>query len=175
MDLTAWFSYQLKAGADGFIWAVEQMPLERRMVTPPKPLGEWNIARHVFHMLTYERDLVLPYMRHWLGSPAPTREELDQRFFSQDKEFEQQGSDLENMLDAFRRVRAEQIELMQQYDDALWQTTHATVWGEMSMQWIVSKTFQHTAEHTHDVMRMVLFWDGIEAREKARQAQAKAN
>ncbi|GAC1447801.1 MAG: hypothetical protein PVSMB4_03950 [Ktedonobacterales bacterium] len=32
--------------------------------------------------------------------------------------------------------------------------------GEMlPWRWVVSKPVQHTAEHTHDLMRLVLFWD----------------
>lgn len=27
------------------------------------------------------------------------------------------------------------------------------------MKWFVTKTFQHTAEHTHDVLSMALLWD----------------
>ena len=34
-----------------------------------------------------------------------------------------------------------------------------TGWQDVALYWVVSKTFQHTAEHTHDLMRLVLFWD----------------
>jgi len=39
MDLTQWFGTQLDASAEGFLWAIEQVPLERRLATPPKPLS----------------------------------------------------------------------------------------------------------------------------------------
>ena len=62
MDLSSWFTNQLNSGAEGFIWAVEQVPPERRLLAPPQLLGEWNVARQVFHMLYYEQNVVVPSM-----------------------------------------------------------------------------------------------------------------
>ena len=33
-----WFRDQLQASADGFVWGVEQVPVERRLVRPPAGL-----------------------------------------------------------------------------------------------------------------------------------------
>jgi hypothetical protein len=74
MDLTSWFTNQLNSGAEGFIWAVEQVPPERRLLAPPKLLGEWNAARHVFHMHYYEQNAVVPSMKIWLGQPLTFNE-----------------------------------------------------------------------------------------------------
>jgi hypothetical protein len=167
MNLSAWFSTQLKTSGDGFVWAVEQVPVERWYAIPPAPLGEWVPARHVFHMVIYEHDIVLPHMRYWLGEPLPLRDELEQRFLAEDKEWENQR--VEDQLAAFQQGRTEQIALLPSILDELWHEIRATEWGSVSLKWIVSKTFQHTAEHTHDVMRMVLFWDGIVRREQERQ------
>jgi hypothetical protein len=35
---------------------------------------------------------------------------------------------------------------------------------------VVSKAYQHTAEHTNDVLRIALFWDIFWARYQAEQA-----
>lgn len=157
MNLTEWFSYQLKAGGEGFVWAARQIPEERQNVTPPR--GGWSALRHVFHLLSYERDLALPFMRCWLGEPIPTREELDEKFYHQDENFQTaQSLGMEALLSVFEQVRAEQIALLPRFDEQRWQEVRATVWGEVSMQWVVAKTFQHTAEHTHDIMCLVLFW-----------------
>jgi len=40
MNLAQWFHDQLKASADGFVWAVQQVPAERRFIAPPAPLGD---------------------------------------------------------------------------------------------------------------------------------------
>ncbi|HEV2579904.1 MAG TPA: hypothetical protein VGT44_03540, partial [Ktedonobacteraceae bacterium] len=79
MDLSQWFSTQLSASAEGFLWAIEQVPPERRPATPPKPLGEWNVARHLFHMTYYEQLIALPSMKIWLNEPFTlTDEEYDE-------------------------------------------------------------------------------------------------
>ncbi len=167
MNLSEWFSTQLKAGGDGFVWAVEQVPVKRRYVTPPLPLGEWMVARHLFHTLIYEQDIVLPHMHYWLGEPLPSKAKLERRFLAEDKEWKNQP--VEDMQQAFHQVRAEQIALLPGITEALWNEVRPTGWGPVSLKWIVSKTFQHTAEHTHDVMSMVLFWDMIVQREQEKQ------
>ncbi|GAC1566191.1 MAG: hypothetical protein NVS3B14_06850 [Ktedonobacteraceae bacterium] len=161
MDLSQWFTDQLDSGAQGFIWAVEQVPPERRLLTPPKPLGEWNAARHVFHMLYYEQNAVLPGMKIWLDQPFT----LNEADYNEAAAWGD-GKDLESILTDFRRVRAEQLEVLAHFNDQLWHETRQTLWGEVTLLWIVSKTFQHTAEHTNDVMRMALFWDAYAGQEK---------
>jgi hypothetical protein len=157
MNLSSWFQQQLQTSADGFVWAVKQMPPERRFASPPLLFGEWSAARHAFHMLFYERTIALPSMRQWLGGPPPavfgTSEETAWR--------DRAANDLEGLLVAFREIRAEQIGLLSQYDGSAWDQTHSTVWGAMALRWVVTKTYQHTAEHTHNVLSMVLFWDMV--------------
>lgn len=157
MDLTQWFSTHLETSAEGFLWSVEQVPPERRLATPPKPLGEWNVARHVFHMLYYEQLVVLPSMKIWLGEPfILTGEEYDE-----DASWGE-GKDLTQMIADFRAVRAEQIILLPEFTEPQWEETRPTLWGDVTLKWVVTKTYQHTNEHTHDVLRMVLFWDRIQ-------------
>ncbi|TMF47054.1 MAG: DinB family protein [Chloroflexi bacterium] len=157
MDLSQWFNNQLNASAEGFIWAVDQVPVERRLVAPPAGLGEWNAARHVFHMLYYEQKIALPSMNQWLGRPFTLNEEE----YDEDAAWGD-GRDIGEMLADFRTVRAEQIVLLPKFDEALWHETREAVWGDVTLKWVVTKTFQHTAEHTHDVLRMALFWDMFE-------------
>lgn len=162
MDLSSWFGTQLTTGAEGFIWAVEQVPSERRWLTPPKLLGEWNAARHIFHMLYYEQNAVVPCMNIWLGqSPAINDADYDEEIAWG------AGQDLQTMFTDFRRVRASQLELLPNFNEELWHEARPTpFWGDVTLLWLVSKTFQHTAEHTHDVMRMALFWDAFARREQ---------
>jgi hypothetical protein len=72
-DWVSWFSYQLKASADGFEWAFAQISPAVHDQLPPDPeyMGIWPPARHVWHVTEYERCLALPSMLQWLGSPLP--------------------------------------------------------------------------------------------------------
>ncbi len=155
MNTSAWFSYQLKASGEGFVWAVEQVPAERQTSAPRQVFGEWSVAQHIFHMLHYERTLALPHMHHWLGGPLPS---FDRH--AEDNAWEKEGrsASIERLLQEFQQVRAAQIELLPRFDEALWDDVRACVWGERSMRWIVSKTFQHTADHTNTILCMALFW-----------------
>jgi hypothetical protein len=162
MDTTQWFREHLQVSAEGLVWGAEQVPNSRRNLQPPKKLGEWTVARHVFHMLYYEQTIALPSMRQWLGEPLPPTDHLDE-----DKAWETRQSDsMENLLLEFRNVRADQIALLEKFDESVWNTTREAVWGPVTLLWVVSKTYQHTAEHTNDIMRIGLFWDRYVAREK---------
>jgi hypothetical protein len=168
MDVSQWFATHLQASADGFVWAAEQVPVARRYASPPGPagnLGEWVPARHVFHMLYYEQQIALPVMQHWLGASAPS-------FDTYDEDAAWDGHrEYETMLAEFRAVRAAQIALLPQLDAAAWGEPRDTGWGSVTLRWVVSKTYQHTAEHTNDLLRMALFWDFIVAHIRTQQAR----
>ncbi len=72
---------------------------------------------------------------------------------------ENDGRDLNEMLEKFREGRATQIELLSQLSDIFWEETRDTLWGQVSLRWIATKTFQRTAEHIHDTLTLALFWD----------------
>jgi len=166
MDLSQWFSTQLNASAEGFLWAVEQVPVERRLVTPPAGLGEWNVARHAFHMTLYEQLVALPSMQLWLGEPRSLTDiEYD------DEAAWGTGKQLDSILEDFRAVRGEQILLLQKYKEETWEETRSTVWGDVTLKWVVSKTYQHTNEHINDVLRIALFWEGHQRRQKEQAKQ----
>ena len=154
MNLTQWFKNQLQASADGFIWGAEQVPHARRTAQPPKGLGEWSVVRHVFHLTHYELTLALPSMRQWIGEAPPSSDNLEELTWERTT-----TRDVESLLGEFREVRQQQIELLVRFDDRLWDTLQETTWGPKTLLWVVSKTYQHTAEHTSDIMRIGLFWD----------------
>jgi hypothetical protein len=165
MNLTEWFRNQLQASADGFVWGAEQVPAARRNLQPPKGLGEWTVARHIFHMVFYEQTIALPSMQQWLGAENPAADELDE-----EAAWAAGQDNVEGLLAQFRKVRSEQMALLPQFNDSHWEETRETVWGPVTLRWVVSKTYQHTAEHTNDVMRIALFWDRFEARQNANGA-----
>lgn len=151
MELPRWFDYQLRSTLDGFIWAVRQVPPERLSIIPPTQLGlgEWSAAQHVYHMLEYEEKLALPSMRQWLGAPpvADTRTKQDL-------------PPGEEMLAQFEHIRQEEIKLLPKFSSQAWNSKQRTTfWGEVSLFWLVCKTYQHTMEHTHDILSLTLFWD----------------
>ena len=156
MDLSAWFSYQLKAGYEGFIWAIRLVPPERVMQKPPA-FGEWSATRQAFHMVNYERSIALPSTRQWFGDSLPSEDRL--ALFDNEDAIWEQDFDLETVLAEFEAGRKMQIELVESATASLWKEPRTTIWGEVTLEWVVSKTFQHTNEHTCTVMQMVLFWD----------------
>lgn len=165
MNLSHWFHDQLQASAEGFAWGAEQVPNARRDLQPPAGLGEWTAARHIFHLWFYEETIALPSMRQWLGDSFPAAEIPDE-----DVVWSESHEGIESLLTKFKKVRAEQIALLPKFDEATWNSTREAVWGPVTLLWVVSKTYQHTAEHTNDVMRIALFWDLFAARQKAKES-----
>jgi hypothetical protein len=156
MNLSQWFQDQLLASAEGFIWGTLQVPKARRLLQPPEGLGEWSAVRHIFHMVFYEQKCALPNMQQWLGEPPPSLKGLDE-----DVAWSEEKDDVESLLAAFRKVRTDQIALLPKYDESTWNMPYKTIWGRVTLSWAVSKTYQHTAEHTSDVMQIGLFWDDV--------------
>jgi hypothetical protein len=154
MNFSEWFHDQLQASADGFVWGALQVPNARRNIRPPdEELGEWTAARHIFHMVFYEKNFALPRMRTWLGEPLPVEG------IEEDTAWAEGSYNFESLLDEFKKVRDEQIQLLAKFDEQAWNLTRETAWGPVKLSWVVSKTYQHTAEHTSDILRIALFWD----------------
>jgi hypothetical protein len=78
MNFTRWFHEHLQTSANGFVWGTEQVPEARRYAPPPKGLGEWTVARHVFHLWYYEQTIALPSMYQWLAGAMPSVEDSDE-------------------------------------------------------------------------------------------------
>ena len=153
-NFSQWFDEQLQVSANGFVWGTEQVPEARRYAPPPKGLGEWTVARHVFHLWFYEQTIALPSMQQWLSGTIPFLDDVDE-----DIAWSNAQDNVEILLEKFKAVRAEQIALLPNFDETTWNATREAVWGPVSLLWVVSKTYQHTAEHINDVMRIGLFWD----------------
>ena len=153
MELSQWFDYQLRCTLDGFVWSVQQVPEERLYFAPPPQLGEWSAAQHVVHLLEYEESFALPAMSQWLGVPPVIPEELE-------RSVEPNPPLVAEKLAQLQQVRQAEIILLYKFDPADWKTVRRTTfWGDVSLFWVVCKTFQHTAEHTHNVLALTLFWD----------------
>jgi hypothetical protein len=173
MDWATWFQQQLQSSADGFVWAFEQIAAERHDKLPPRPgyLGSWPPIRHVWHVALYERTLVLPSMRQWLGGPLAdgsgwTEGAEDDQAFAQ-----AQQTGLGDVVAAFRDARWQQIAMLNELAQLDWETPRATLWGNKPLKMIVTKTYQHTFEHGDTLLRMGLWWEEFEQRLKQLEAQ----
>jgi hypothetical protein len=62
-------------------------------------------------------------------------------------------------LSSLAAGRDEHRALLTRLDAGAWRAARTTVWGDMPLRWVVAKTYQHTAEHTNDILRIALFWD----------------
>jgi hypothetical protein len=162
MENNRWFRDQLLTSADGLIWAIEQVPESRRNTQPPDGLGEWSAVRHSFHIRFYEQTTALPIMRQWFGAAGLSTDPLEGELDAWVKE---QG-DVETLLTRFKKVRLEQIALLHKFTETDWNVTRDTIWGTVTLLWVVSKTYQHTAEHISDILKIALFWDVFASRQK---------
>lgn len=161
MEISRWFQDQLLTSADGFMWAVGQVPEPRRNTEPPHGLGEWTALRHAFHLGFYDQTIALPNMGLWLGDKGlpidPSEDE--------DEAWGKEHGDVETLLARFKKVRNDQITLLRKFSETAWNQTRDTGWGTVPLLWVVSKTYQHTAEHISDVLRIALFWDFFASRQ----------
>ena len=159
-DLSAWFHVQLTSSAEAFFWAIGQVPAERRLLAPPDALGEWSVARHVFHLFAYERRLALPNMRLALGQTY-----IKDATYQEEVEWAK-GHDLDTLLIDFRRIRDKEIALLGNYTAEDWERTIISPnWEEVALRWTVTKTLQHTFDHTNSILAMSLFWDAFAEQE----------
>ena len=166
MDLNAWFRTQLATSADGLVWALAQIPVERYGSCPPAPhyLGTWPPARHLWHVLHYERCLVIPSMRQWTDGIAMPQDD----WADDDATWEAAwAAGLNDLPSQFQAIREEQLQLLDAMRSADWQCVRPTLWGDKPLTMVVTKTYQHTFEHCDTLLRMGLWWDdAVAARER---------
>lgn len=166
-----WFRSQLKSSGEGFAWAFQQIEPELHFELPPVPnyMGTWSPARLVWHVTEYERCLVLPSMRQWLGGEMPSGDNIwpddDATWASA------QNRSADALVAAFHAVRQEQIKLLDPLENVDWTAPRQTLWGLKPLSMVVTKTYQHTFEHGDTLLRMSLWWREAEA-DIARDAQS---
>lgn len=157
MDLSQWFHQQLQTSAENFLWAVEQIPRER-LYLAPRP-GRWPVARLIYHLARYEQHLALPSMLQRLGGPRPVVGTPEEGEMEEDHHWNDgQGHETQTLLTDFKMVRSQQLELLPQFDEQSWYEEHEVIWGRFPLKWVVTKTYQHTLEHTDEILRAYLWW-----------------
>jgi hypothetical protein len=157
MNLSQWFYLQLQASIDSFLWAVEQIPQERLYFAPKT--DRWPVARIIYHLACYEQRIALPSMRQWLGEPKPVVGTQEEDGAQEDRNWNDgQGHEMSALIADFRAVRTEQHALCSQFDEQSWYESRDVIWGHLPLKWVVTKTYQHTLEHTDEVLRAYLWW-----------------
>ena len=111
-------------------------------------------------------------MRLWLSDEhaAPYRLE-DAKRIERYKDYEmlvhdeeivwKQAPDIEMRQEKFRTGRQEQIALLSQFSPEAWEKTRETVWGQVTLRWTITKTYQHTLEHSNDILKHALYGGGL--------------
>jgi len=163
MNDSAWFQTQLAASSAGLAWAVAQVPADRQDREPPAPLGQWSAARHVFHLLFYEREVALPNWNLWLGQALNLEAVVPDEDIAWDSQ-----APMAALLAQWQAGRAALLALLPQFSDAAWDETRPSVWGDVTLRWVVTENYQHTAQHLHEVLSLALFWDTAEAQARRR-------
>ncbi|GHO83037.1 DinB family protein [Dictyobacter formicarum] len=170
MDYAQHFTHLLQNSSNDFIWATQQIPVDKlNSVSPLRP-DSWSVARNIFHLQFQEEKVVLPNMRLWLSDRTLyTRQ--DDALIAHYAAFETlvrdeerawaQQPDLDVVLKHFQTQRTIQIALLQEIDPTVWEDKRATVWGEVTLRWVVTKTYQHSVEHINDVLKPALYWTGL--------------
>lgn len=105
MDYSSWFQRQLHSSAEGFAWAVKQVPNARMDSKPPEGLGQWTALRHAFHLGFYESSIALPNMRQWLGEAIPEIEDLDEEDLHENEHWENDERNREDLISHFQSIR----------------------------------------------------------------------
>jgi hypothetical protein len=160
------FKRQIEANTEAVAWAVRQVGPERLYAAPPELLGEWAAARHLFHLLYYEREVAVPSLRLWFGASYPDFTDYNEAASWANAPRE------DEVLMGIERLRAEQLALVTEADGELWNEVRYTPWGQRTLYWVASKTLQHALEHTNNILRIALLWEHYEARSRRKAEQA---
>ena len=159
MQQSQWFYQQIQASTQGFLWAIEQIPQERHFVLPRAE--RWSLARILYHMVQYDLLIGLPTLRQWRGeSYALAGMSGDQKEDAAREEANWrngEGQIVPEMIATFKDLRADQLVLLQQFQEPDWNEARTTLWGPVILKWFVVKTYQHTLEHTDEILRMYLW------------------
>lgn len=166
---------RLKETARIIEWTILKILQERILEAPPHGrhphsdkgfktyFGDWSAYRLLFHLVFYEEVYALPTMRHWLGEPHP---EVDLVFPNFDLEQAawheglERGPDLPSLLEKFRAVREKQIRVLEEIPEEEWDREKVdTGLGRVSVDFVVTKTIQHTLEHGDTLLRNALYWE----------------
>ncbi|GCE14442.1 DinB family protein [Tengunoibacter tsumagoiensis] len=157
VHLTQRFQERLQVSMDEFLWAT-QLISEARLYLAPRE-NRWPVARLLFHLVDYERRLGLPSILQWVGADCPIAGTPEEDAAKEELAWQNgEAGDFATMVAEFKALREQQIALLGTLPEESWQEVREAVWGPRSLAWVVTKTYQHTLEHTDEVLRSYLWW-----------------
>ena len=152
-------------------WAMKSVPDERLLEEPPhsthpnasenvkRYFGSWSAYQILFHLLHYEESAALPNLTLWLEES----EQMKRRCGGEKDAYQEalmNELSLQTLLDRFHVVRKKQIDILNKITEAQWTEKRPnTNWGNVTIEFIITKSIQHTLEHGNKILRNVLFWD----------------
>ncbi|MBV9258350.1 MAG: hypothetical protein JO215_10055 [Ktedonobacteraceae bacterium] len=174
MDYAPSFASLLQSSTNALLWAVEQVPKDRLYAVSARKPERWVVARHVLHIQYQEEQVVVPCMRRWLNHDPYQVEDTkrierykDYQALVHDEEIAwQQAPEIDMRKEMFREGRKEQIALLTQFTPEEWEEKRETVWGEVTLRWVVTKTYQHTLDHSNDILKHALYGGELRAHDK---------
>lgn len=115
---------------------------------------EWSIVEIVCHLRDAE-ERALARVRRMLAEDHPALEPYDQAEVARASNYRAQS--LEDALEAFTRLRAEHVSVLQALDDAGWQRSghHAEV-GDITVEQLTAHMAAHDAVHLAQIARRIL-------------------
>ncbi|MBY8995546.1 MAG: DinB family protein [Candidatus Heimdallarchaeota archaeon] len=162
---------QLEETAQIIDWAMKSVPDERLLEDPPhfthpeasenvkKYFGSWSAYQILFHLLQYEESAALPNLTLWLDES----ERMNCSCSGEKKTYQEalmNELSLQTLLDRFHLVRKKQIDILNKITETHWTEKRPnTNWGNVTIEFIITKSIQHTLEHGNKILRNVLFWD----------------
>lgn len=97
-------------------------------------------------------------MRQWFGDSAPQIASQEEGTAAEEGAWSDgQGQSVDTMRSSLRLLRADQIALASHAPDGLWCEERQALWGTVTLQWVTTKTYQHTLEHTDEILRQYLW------------------
>ncbi len=162
---------QLGETAQIIDWAMKSVPDERLLEEPPhsthpnasenvkRYFGSWSAYQILFHLLHYEESAALPNLTLWLEES----EQMKRRCGGEKAAYQEalmNKLSLQTLLDRFHLVRKKQVDILNKITEAQWTEKRSnTNWGNVTIEFIITKSIQHTLEHGNKILRNVLFWD----------------
>jgi hypothetical protein len=148
----------LAHSAESLLWALEQIPAGRHHVIPLPVFGEWSVARIFYHVLWFESKIIVPYLHYWFKDAAkPDFSDFAYDQEAQDWQSAERGISVlvakfeiyhHLLLDAYAALSA-----------ANWAQEKETVFGAVSLHWLMTKVYQTRIAQTERLLDMALHWD----------------
>jgi hypothetical protein len=125
---------------------------------------ERSVAHHIAHLVLYEVKLATPVLRELArGQDGTAVAKSGSMSWLLPATLELSVLPIEELMIQLRQARAEQVEVVDSFDDARFNHPMTRLWGTgdgsklETPAWVATKTVQHTGEHTNSVFRFTLF------------------